>query len=257
MWVDSHCHLHHANVASSEVDALITRAHQAGVPAMLTVSTCLEDTAKILPLLETYEGVYGSVGVHPHDTDSVALGSLEEALRQQAALHPKMVALGETGLDLYYGHSSAENQRAAFEAHMRVGRDLHLPLIIHTRQAEEETLEIMQRYAGQVRGVIHCFSGSASFAQAVLKLGFYISFSGIVTFPKAQDLRQVVPHVPLDRVLVETDTPYLAPVPYRGKPNEPAYVVETGKILAELYGLTSQDFAHHSTQNFWRFLGTS
>ena len=248
--IDSHCHLDYEPMAS-DLDGTLERARVKGVKGFLTICTDLTKIPVVTSIAERYEHVFASVGVPPHEAEKIdPKAALFKALLD-ASKHPKIVAFGETGLDYHYMHSPRELQRKAFIAHIEASLDADLPLIIHTRDAEEETLDLLKTIGNSKgRGVIHCFSGTEKFRDKALELGFYISISGIITFNKADSLRQVVKDIPLDRLLVETDAPFLAPIPYRGKPNEPAYLEETLKKLARLKTVDYNEVCHKTTLNF-------
>ncbi len=247
MLVDSHCHLDFPELAD-ELDAVLARAAAAGVGLMQTIATRLSKFDGVRAIAEAHENVFCSVGVHPHNVadEPVTAGALIER-----AGHPKVIGIGETGLDYFYDHAPRATQRAAFAEHIRAARVTGLPLIVHTRDADADTVDILAAEgAGEARGVIHCFSSDRAMARRCLDLGFAISFSGIVTFKNAVELREVARLVPLDRVLVETDAPYLAPVPMRGKRNEPGFVAHTARLVAELKGVTPDELAAATTANF-------
>ncbi len=251
MLVDSHCHLDFPEFAP-ELDDVLTRARAAGVRHFLTISTGLERFAAVRAVAESAPDIHCTVGVHPHDAEKEPLADPDVLLKESA--HPKVVAFGETGLDFYYNNSPRAAQIADFRTHIAAAREAQLPLIVHTRDAEPETIAILREEMerGAFTGVIHCFTGSAVLAEAALELGFFISVSGIATFKKADDLRAVLTDVPLDRLLVETDAPYLAPLPHRGRRNEPAFVVHTAAMLAGLKGVTPDALAEATTANFFR-----
>jgi len=251
MLVDSHCHLDFPEL-SADLDGVMARAHAAGIGTMVTISTKLREWDKVRPIAEAYPDVWCSVGVHPHEAK--AEEGTEQSRILELARHPKVVGIGETGLDYYYEHSPRLEQRASFRTHCAAARAAGLPLIVHTRDADAETIEILRSESrdGALKGLIHCFTASQALADAVLELGFYISISGIVTFKAADALRDTVRSVPLERLLVETDAPFLAPVPLRGKPNEPAFVVHTAKAVAALKGIEPDDLARATTENFFR-----
>jgi len=250
MLVDSHCHLDFDALAEDRAGVL-ARARNAGVGAMLTIGTHRANHDVVKQIAEDHDGIWCSIGIHPHEADSDSLLADEIVARCD---HPKVVGIGETGLDFYYDHSDRARQAESFRAHCAAARETGLPIIVHTRNADAETADILREEhgAGALTGVIHCFSATRQFAAAALELGFYISFSGIVTFKKADDLRDTAKFVPADRLLVETDAPYLAPVPKRGKPNEPAFVSYTAACVAELRGLAPEDLADLTTANFYR-----
>jgi TatD DNase family protein len=252
MLVDSHCHLDFPDYAG-ERDAVVARARQAGVGTILTISTRLSAFARVREIAEAFEDVYCTVGVHPHEADAEAGTTDVQGLIAFSA-HPKVIGFGETGLDYYYEHSSRARQKAGFRAHLRAAREAGLPVIVHTRDADADTMAILRQECvdGAVKGLIHCFTASRALAECALELGFYISFSGIVTFNKADELRAIAKDVPLDRLLVETDAPFLAPMPKRGKRNEPAFVVYTAATVADLRGMTPEALAEATTENFLR-----
>lgn len=253
MLVDSHCHLDFPDFAA-ERDAVVARARAAGVGAMITICTHVSRFDAILEVADSYPDVVCSLGIHPHHAEPEAGFDDPAQLTALVRRHPRIVGIGETGLDYYYDSSPRPRQAESFRNHIRVCRDTGLPLIIHTRDAEEDTVRILREEgAGPgsgLKGVFHCFSGSAWLAQQALELGFHISLSGIVTFKKAEALRAAVAEVPLERLLVETDAPYLAPVPYRGKRNEPAYVVHTAKAVAALKGVDVRSVEASTTAAF-------
>lgn len=248
--VDSHCHLDYDPMAG-DIQGTIRRANDGGVKGFLTIGTDLSKIPVVTSIAESHADIYATVGVHPHEAqETLAKTELFEVLKN-AAKHPKIVGFGETGLDYYYSHSPHERQKDAFEAHIEAALACDLPLIIHTRDAEKDTIDCLKMFGkGRARGVLHCFSGSDWLRDQALGLDFYISVSGIVTFKKAEALRDVLKTVPLDRLLLETDSPYLAPEPYRGKSNEPSYLVQTAKKLAELKEVSYDDICKHTTQNF-------
>jgi TatD DNase family protein len=251
MLVDSHCHLDFPEFAP-ELDAVVARAWEADVRVCVTIGTTLAKFPKVLAVAERFENVYCSIGVHPHEAKVEPL--MDPAPLIEQAQNPKVVGIGESGLDYYYGHSPREMQIANFRAHIAAVRELKLPLIVHTRDAEDDTIAILrdEMAQGAFTGLIHCFTGTQALAEAALALGFCISASGIATFKKSEALRDVLKTVPLDRLLVETDAPYLAPMPHRGKRNEPAFVTHTAAMLAELKGVSFPELAAATTDNFFR-----
>ena len=249
--VDSHCHL---NDISYEADreSVLQRARAEGVTTFLTICTKLSDVQEIFLISQADDSIYCSVGVHPHEAqEAIEKGSLYEELTNLGN-HNKVIGLGETGLDYYYEHSPKEAQKSAFSLHIQAALALDLPLIVHTREAEEDTIALLSAASPKVRGVIHCFSGTQALADAALGLGFYVSISGIITFKNAENLREIVKTIPIDRLLLETDAPYLAPIPYRGKRNEPAFMTETAKTVAMLKGVSIETLAQQTTENFYR-----
>jgi TatD DNase family protein len=251
MLVDSHCHLDFPELAA-DADGVVARAHAAGVGTMVTIGTELARFAGVLAMAARFDNVWCSIGTHPHE-------SAKELVTDPAPLlahtgHPKLVAIGETGLDYYYEHSPRPPQIESFRAHIAAGRQAGLPVIVHTRDADDDTIAVLEDEMGKgaFTGIIHCFTGSQRLADAALALGLSISVSGIATFKNASALRDVIETVPLDRLLVETDAPFLAPVPHRGKTNEPALVVHTAAMLADLKGVTPEALAAATTDNFFR-----
>ena len=249
MFVDSHCHLDFPDLAAREDEVLAAMAAN-GVAHALCVSVTLEDFPRVLALAERHPELYASVGVHP---DNAEVEEPDEARLVALAAHPKVVAIGETGLDYYWHKDAPEWQRARFRAHIHAARRCGKPLIVHTRAAAADTLRLMrEEQAGEAGGVMHCFTESRDVAEAALELGFYISFSGIVTFKNAVELKAVAQYVPLDRLLIETDSPYLAPVPHRGRSNEPAWVVHVAEEIARLRGEPLARIEAVTTDNFFR-----
>ena len=256
MLIDSHCHID-GEAFDEDRDQVVQRAREADVGAMLNVGTGdphSDDFRKAVAVAEKYENVFAAVGVHPHDAklyDDTAEAHLVELAR-----HRKVIAWGEIGLDYYYDHSPREVQREVFRRQIRKARELELPIIIHSRDADEETVEILNEecsYPGFHGGVMHCFGGTAEMAKALMPLGFLISFAGNVTFKKAENLREAAAVASLDKLLVETDCPYLTPIPFRGKRNEPAMVVHTARFLADFYDIEFEMLAEQTTRNFLEF----
>ncbi len=259
MWIDSHCHLNHSGIEEKGAPSdIIAAAKKAGVSGMISVCCRIsQEMDELLTIANNHDNVWCSVGTHPHDAGLEAEKNIsEDEIIKIANSSDKIIAIGETGLDYYYDNSPRDEQQASFHKHIRASIKTDLPIIIHTRNAEEDTVNIMREHS-ELRGVMHCFSGSADLAQKALDMGFYISFSGIVTFKKADDLREVAKNVPLDRVLIETDAPFLAPVPYRGSVNEPAYVAKIGEFLADIYEVEVEEFAKITTDSFHRLFNTS
>jgi TatD DNase family protein len=248
MLVDSHCHLDFPEFAAERTE-VIARARAAGVATMLTIATRLDEFPGVRTIAEAYDEVWCSVGAHPHEAKDHASVLPEELTA--LAIHPKVVGIGETGLDFHYDLSPRDIQERVFRAHIEASRATGLPLIIHARDADSEVARILEEERPPP-GVMHCFSSGRGLAEAALALDFYISISGIVTFRNAGELRAIVLDVPLDRLLVETDAPYLAPVPHRGKRNEPAFVAATAAAVAELKGLQLQELAEVTSANFFR-----
>ena len=250
MIIDSHCHLNFPDF-KDDIANVISNAHENGIALMQTICTKMHEFDDIHHIANNNEHVYCSVGVHPHEADTAPLVSVEELIVK--ARHPKVIGIGETGLDYYYEHSAREAQIASFRNHIAAAREAKLPIIIHTRQADDDTMAIMQEEMkrGPFKALIHCFTSSLELAEAMLELGAYISISGIVTFKNATDLQNTVRQLPLQRLLVETDAPYLAPVPKRGKRNEPAFTRFTCEKLAQLKEVTFDECARVTTQNFF------
>ena len=249
--VDSHCHLDFPDF-EGELDDVVARAGNAGVDYMMTICTHVTKFRQVRDVAARYANMWCTVGIHPHNAEKEPETSAETLMAM--ADDPKVVAFGETGLDFYYDHSPRERQERAFRAHITAAREMRLPLVIHTRDADEDMVRILkdEHEKGAYPGVIHCFSSGQALADAVLALGLYVSISGIVTFKTAEALRETVKTVPLDRLLVETDSPYLAPVPFRGKRNEPAYTANTAAKVAEIKGVDTETLAAATTENFFR-----
>ncbi|MEY3202138.1 MAG: hypothetical protein RIR70_1688 [Pseudomonadota bacterium] len=252
MFVDSHCHLDFPDLASRTGEVLANMA-SLKVGHALCVSVNLADWPKVIGLAERHENLFASVGVHPDYED---VEEPDVAALSSRAAHPKVIAIGETGLDYYRPTGDLEWQRERFRTHIRAAREVGLPLIIHTRASAEDTLAIMaEERADQVGGVMHCFTETQEVAEAAIDLGFYISFSGIVTFKNATALKDVARSIPLERMLIETDSPYLAPVPHRGKTNEPGWVSHVAEEIARLRGDTVENIGRATTQNFFKLFG--
>lgn len=254
MIIDSHCHLDFPDFAP-ERDAVVARARAAGVGRMITISTRIDRFADVAAIAETYDDVFFTVGTHPHQAHL----DPEVPAERIAALagHPRCVGIGEAGLDYHYDEAPRDVAARVFRTHVSAARISDLPLVIHTRDAEDDTLAILRDEMGQgaFKAVLHCFTGSGELARAALDLGLYISFSGVLTFKNSQALRDVAASVPVDRLLVETDAPFLAPVPHRGKRNEPAFVVETAAVLADCKGLSNAALAEATSANVQRLFG--
>ena len=251
MLIDSHCHLDFPELAGDE-EAVLSRARTAGVGGMLTIGTRLDQFDRVRAIAERHGNVWCSVGVHPHEAKEEGQRTPDRLI--EATRHPKVVGIGETGLDFYYEHSPRAEQTESFRAHIAAARATGLPLIVHTRDADRETIDILEDETrqGAFSGLIHCFSSGSEVAEHALALGFYISISGIVTFKAAESLRAIVRGIPLDRLLVETDSPYLAPIPKRGKTNEPAFVAHTAAKVAELKSVGIAELEAATTANFFR-----
>jgi TatD DNase family protein len=252
--IDSHCHLNYDGLAERQEEVLAA-ARARGVGGFLNISTRQHEWGEVVGAAERYPDVWASVGVHPHEAD--AHPDLGAAALVEAAAHPRVIAIGECGLDYYYDKSDRAAQRERFQAHIEGARQTGLPLVVHTRDAEEDTAEILTREVGKggVAGVLHCFTGSAELARTALDLGFYLSISGIVTFKNARDLQDIAKTIPQDRLLVETDSPFLAPVPHRGQTCEPAFVADTAAFLSDLRDEPLDELAAATTANFFRLFG--
>ncbi len=251
MLVDSHCHLDYPEYAG-QVDEVLARARAAGVGVCISIGTELKRFPGVRAVAEKFPDVWCSVGVHPHEAEKEFLDDPAPLIAEAA--HPKVVAIGETGLDFYYEHSPRAEQTASFRAHVAAARQPGLPPVGPTRDADDETIDLLRDEMGKgaFTGLIHCFTGGQRLADAAMEMGFYISVSGIATFKNAAALREVIRSVPLERLVVETDAPFLAPVPHRGKTNEPAFVVHTARMLAELKGVSESELAAATTENFFR-----
>ena len=249
MFIDSHCHLNCKGLVEDQA-AVLERARAAGVSTMLNISTRESEWDDVVGVAERHADVWASVGIHPHEAD--AHPQVDTAKLVERAQHPRIVAIGETGLDYYYDKSDREQQRKSFRSHITAARDTGLPLIVHTRDAEDDTAAILREEMGKgaYTGVIHCFTASDAFARIALDLGLYISISGIVTFKNTRDLQATAVTIPQDRLLIETDSPFLAPVPHRGRSCEPAFVVDTAHFLAGLRGDPVDTLAQYTSQNF-------
>ena len=251
MLVDSHCHLDFPDFAA-ELDAVVERARSAGIGRMVTICTRVRKFPQVLAVAEKYPDIFCSVGTHPHnaheelDIDTTALVALTK--------HPKVVALGEAGLDYHYDKSPRDAQATGFRRHIAATRETQLPLVIHAREADADMSRILEEETGKgaFPAVLHCYTGGRDLAFKAMELGLYIGFTGILTFKNGQDLRDIAKDLPAERILVETDSPYLAPLPYRGKRNEPSYVVNTAKVLAETRGVSEDEIAAQTTENFFR-----
>jgi TatD DNase family protein len=251
MLVDSHCHLDFPDFGA-ERDAIVARARAAGIGRMLTISTRVKRQAQIIEIVERYPDVFGTVGTHPHHIDE----EMDVTAEILAALtkHPKIVAIGEAGLDYHYDTGPRENQAKSFRQHIAAARKTGLPLVIHSRDCDAAMAAILREEAakGVFTAVLHCFTGGRDLAFTAVELGHYIGFTGILSFKNSADLRETAKALPADSILVETDAPYLAPVPYRGKRCEPAYVAETAKVLAQVRGVSAEEIARQTTENFFR-----
>jgi len=251
MLVDSHCHLDFPDF-SSELDAVVNRARAAGIGRMVTISTRVREQAGLLAIVERFHDVFCSIGTHPHHADEELNVTADDLIAR--AQHPKVVAIGEAGLDYHYDNSPREAQAQGFRTHIAAARATGLPLVIHAREADDDVARILEEETGKgaFPAVLHCFTGGRDLAMRAVALGHYVSFTGILTFKNSAALRAIAAELPADRVLVETDAPYLAPNPHRGKRNEPAFVVETARVLAETRGVSPGEIARQTTENFFR-----
>lgn len=252
MLIDSHCHLNYKGLVEDQ-QAVLDRARAVGVCGFLNISTQKSEWQDIIATAELNEDVWASVGVHPHEAEAHMDLCADDLLT--LARHPKVIGLGETGLDYFYDRSNRAAQQSLFRSHIAVARELDVPVIVHTRDAEADTAAILEEELGEgaFRALIHCFTGTMDFARRVLDLGCAISLSGIVTFKNARDLQAIAASVPADRLLIETDSPFLAPVPFRGKVCEPAFIRSTNDFVAELRGVTADSLARQTSENFFRF----
>jgi TatD DNase family protein len=252
MLIDSHCHLDRINLDryNGSLTEAIAATNERGIKQMLCISVSLNNIQAVIDIAQKHPCVVASVGIHPCD---VIEGTTTAEQLIQWAAQPKVVALGETGLDYHYETESKEQQHQSFILHLEVGKKIGLPVVVHTREARADTLALIKAHASlEHSGVLHCFTEDWAMAKAALDLNYYISISGIVTFKNAEQIREVVRNMPLDRLLVETDSPYLAPIPYRGKPNEPKYVLEVAQCVADLKGIALESLAEKTTENFYR-----
>lgn len=254
MFIDSHCHLDRLDLSvyQGDLDQAVEAARQAGVDRMLCIGIDLENGPKVVELAGRYDDVYASVGVHPLDCKEIVP---DIDVVRSLADHKKVIAIGETGLDYYYADSEGLQavQRQSFINHLQLAVELNLPVVVHTRDAREDTIDFIREYGSrESAGVLHCFTESLEMAKSALDLGYYISISGIVTFRNAAALREVVEYIPLDRLLIETDSPYLAPVPHRGKSNEPRFVADVARFIAELKGVSAEAIGEKTSENFFR-----
>src|SRR5271168_1176524 len=251
MLIDSHCHLDFPDF-SSDLDAIVARAAEAGVGRMVTISTRVRRLGELIAIAERFSNVYCSVGTHPHHADEEDGISADELV--ELSKHPKVVALGEAGLDYFYDNGSPEAQARGFRAHIAAARITGLPLVIHTRDADKDCQRILEEEIakGPFRAVLHCYTGGRELAMKAIELGLSISFTGILTFKRSDALRDLAAELPVDRIMVETDSPYLAPGKFRGKRNEPAYVVEVAKVLADVRGVSLAEISRQTGENFFR-----
>jgi TatD DNase family protein len=251
MLIDSHCHLNYKGLVEDQA-AVLGRARARGVTGMLSISTRESEWADVIAIAEREPDIWASVGIHPHEADEHP--DVDAAKLIEAARHPKVIGIGETGLDYYYDHSDREQQKKSFRAHIAASRETGLPLIVHTRDAEEDTAAIIREEMGKgaYPALIHCFTASRGFAEQMLELGLYISIAGIVTFKNARDLQETVASLPGDRMLIETDAPFLAPVPHRGKTGEPSFVVDTANFIAALRNEGAEELMDRTAGNFFK-----
>lgn len=251
MLVDRHCHIDRREFAD-DLDDVVGRAMDAGVGILVNISTRIRRFDEVKAVIERFEGVYGSVGTHPHNAHEELDIPVSEIVRLSS--HPKIVSIGEAGLDYFYKHSTPAAQAEGFRNHIAAARETGLPLEIHTREADADTLAILkeEHAKGSFPAILHCFTGGRELAMGAVDLGLYVSFSGVISFKKSEVLREIARDIPLDRLLVETDAPFLAPEPYRGKRNEPAYIVHTAKALASVKGVSEGEIARVTTDNFLR-----
>lgn len=253
MWVDSHCHLSIKDYGEN-LENVIQRAREAGIEHFLMISCDLCEISPMLTLAGAHPDISITAGIHPHEATQTLKDHKPQAIYdhlKDAAGHTKVVGFGEMGYDFYYSHSDPEDQEKLFDLQLQLAQELQMPVSIHTRDAEKETLNHLKKYPN-IQGVIHCFSGTDFLARGALDLGFYISLSGILTFPKAAALREIAASLPMDRLLLETDCPFLTPVPHRGEKNEPAHLIHTAKVLADIKGVDVSDLAKATTENFYR-----
>lgn len=257
MWIDSHCHLNHERAApSGDADAIAARARTAGVDGMVNISTTIRgDFPAVLDTARRHDDVWCTIGTHPHDASAEEEKAISlNELVSMAQSDSNIIGIGESGLDYYYNYATPEDQQASFRKHIQACIETDLPLVVHARDADEDIIRIIREEGGHkagLRGVLHCFSSGRTLAQQALEEGFYVSFSGIVTFRKSTELQDIAKAIPLDRILVETDAPFLAPEPFRSKTNEPGYVQYTGTFLANLHSISPENMATHCKNNFF------
>ena len=255
MIIDSHCHLEHEPMISN-LNEVIKRALKNNVKYMLSISTTDESYLRILEIIKNYQNIYGTYGIHPHETKNYKNLKKSDIVKK-ISLSKKIIAIGETGLDYYYKHSDSLTQKKVFLEHIKAAQELNIPLIVHTRSAEDDTYEIIksEKKNKDFKVLIHCFTGSKLFAHKLIDLGCYISASGVVTFSKSKDLADTFLSLPNNKILVETDSPYLSPEPLRGKSNEPSHIVHTVNFLAKIKKINSDDFAQITSTNFFKLFG--
>ena len=252
--IDSHCHLDHEPLLSNLVD-VIKRSKEVGIEKLLTISTSLESFSRIKDIVNKDEIIYGTIGIHPHETKKNTITS--NYIVEEFEKNPKIIGIGETGLDFYYNHSDQDDQIRLFEEHIKASISSKLPLVIHSRDAEDLTYEILSKYSkkNKLKILMHCFTGTKQFAEKLLELNAYFSASGIITFKKSNDLKETFKAIPLNKILIETDAPYLSPEPLRGKSNEPSNVVLTAKYLSKLKEIKFEDLCDGTTNNFFKLFG--
>lgn len=245
--IDSHCHIGFDELKQNVAD-IVARAKATGIEKMLTVACGKNHLADLHDILTRFDSVYGAFGIHPNESqEPITL----EALKKLIQSHPKIIAVGETGLDYHYEDTPRDLQRKNFEVHLQAAKELHFPVIIHSREAEKDTIKMLQAAADKnLRGVFHCYTSKQELAEFAIEIGFYVSASGVITFPKSAELRDIFAGIPLDKLLIETDSPYLAPVPYRGKQNEPSFLPKTAEVLAQIKGVSVEQLSEITTQNF-------
>jgi len=255
MIIDSHCHLDFTNL-HSQIDDIIKRAKSNDVQKLLTICTTLESFEKITTLIEKYNNIYGTFGIHPHETKNFPNVDSNYILKMKKN-YKKVIGIGETGLDFHYNFSDKKIQKKSFVDHIQAASELNIPVIVHSRNAESETFDILfsEVKNSNLKVLIHCFTGSTEFAKKLIDINCFISISGIITFKNSVELAKTVSSIPLEKLLVETDSPYLAPLPYRGKPNEPSYIIHTVEKLAEIKKTSKEKVAHHTTNNFKQLFG--
>lgn len=254
--IDTHCHLTMPQFDADRAE-VIKRAADTGITTLITIGTDIDDCKDAIALAEEYEYIYAGIGIHPHEVKELKDTETTFQALISLAANKKVIAIGETGLDYHYLHSPANMQQEYFRIHIEAAKTLSLPIIIHSREAKEDTLKILKEHGKGVRGVFHCFSGDMEMMEEALEMGLYISFSGVITFKKAENLIEIIKHIPLNRLLVETDAPYLTPNPYRGKRNEPAYVRHTADKIAEVKGISIEETASaimNNAEELFRFL---
>ena len=254
MYVDSHCHLNHEREGLGTLSEIVARAHDANVSHMMTICCEIDkEKAQLIATAEAYEHVFCTIGTHPHEAGVAEEQAYSKDDIVDLCQHPKVIGIGESGLDYHYMHSEKEAQQQSFRKHIQACLETDLPLIVHSRDAEEDTMRLIceEGEGTKLKGLMHCFSSGAKLAEEAVDFGFYISFSGILTFKKADELREIAKNVPLDKILIETDAPFLAPEPFRGKANEPAYVYRVCEVLAKLHDIPNEEMARITTDNFF------